>query len=66
MSLSSKFFKVGFHTETRTFFYKRGSVTVETIRLVEETIQIHDDDADLTETLDAKPTHSAGANYEGQ
>lgn len=59
-------FKVGFHTERQTFFYKRGPVTIETIRLVEETIQIHDDNADLSETLDAKPTHSAGANYEGQ
>ena len=63
---SLEIFKVGFHTETRTFFYRRGPVTLETIRLIEETIQIHDDNADLSETLDAKPTHSAGANYEGQ
>ena len=63
---SLEVFKVGFHTETRTFFYRRGPTALETIQLVEETIRIHDDNADLSETLDAKPTHSAGANYEGQ
>jgi len=59
-------FKVGFHIETRSFFYKRGEVAIETIQLTEDTIQIHDDGVDLSETLDTKPTHSAGANYEGQ
>ena len=59
-------FKVGFHVETRRFFYKRGEAVVETIRMVEDTIQIHNDDANLSESLDTNPTHSAGANYEGQ
>lgn len=59
-------FKVGYHIETRQFFYKRGEVSIETIRLTEDTIQVHDDDANLSESLGNKPTHSAGANYEGQ
>ena len=59
-------FKVGFHIETRSVFYKRGPAVIETVRMVEESIQVHDDGADLTESLDSEPTHSAGANYEGQ
>ena len=61
-----EFYKVGFHVESRTFFYKRGDVTLQAVRLVEESIRVRDDNAELTESLETKPTHSAGANYEGQ
>ena len=59
-------YKVGFHTESRAFFYKRGEIKLVSIQLTEDTILIHDDGADLSETFENKPTHSAGANYEGQ
>lgn len=59
-------FKVGFHVETRSFLYKRGPALIEIITLTEDTIAIQDDGKDLTESLESKPTHSAGANYEGQ
>ena len=59
-------FKVGFHVEKRALFYKSGPAVIDTIQMIEETIQVHDDGADLTESLDNEPTHSAGANYEGQ
>ena len=59
-------YKPGFHLETRSFYYKKGAIQVETVQMTEDTIEVHGDNADLQESLVDKPTHSSGANYEGQ
>ncbi|NCG22309.1 MAG: hypothetical protein GWP91_25105, partial [Rhodobacterales bacterium] len=59
-------FKPGFHSFAVSLHYKRGPITLEAITLVEETIQVQDHGENLDPTLYADPTHSAGANYEGQ
>ncbi|MBT3220639.1 MAG: carboxypeptidase regulatory-like domain-containing protein [Proteobacteria bacterium] len=59
-------FKPGFHISSTDFYFKAGSLEVEPITVVEETIQIADDGQDLDPDLYQDATHSAGANYEGQ
>ena len=59
-------FKPGFHIETRKFYFKRGTVEVDLVTLVRDTIEMADDTADLDLSELDKSTHSAGANYEGQ
>ena len=59
-------FKPGFHVFSVDFFFKAGPHTVESITVVEETIQVTDDGQDLDPELFQDATHSAGANYEGQ
>ena len=59
-------FKPGFHTEKQSFYYKRGSVALDTITLAEETIEVADDGQNLDPGLFTDRTHAAGATYEGQ
>ena len=59
-------FKVGYHIERKTFFYKRGEVALDAIMLIEDTIEVDDDGRMIDPTLYAKPTQSTGANYEGE
>lgn len=58
-------FKPGFHVQTSTFFYKRGTLDLEPLLLIEETIAIEDDQQNLAGEFEDR-THSAGATYEGQ
>lgn len=59
-------YKPGFHTRELDFFYKKGEHQVDTLMMTEDTIVVHDDDADLDPEEYEQATHSAGANYEGQ
>tara|TARA_B100001989_G_scaffold183576_1_gene133595 strand:- start:82 stop:564 length:483 start_codon:yes stop_codon:yes gene_type:complete len=59
-------YKPGFHTRETDFYYKKGELQVETLMMTEDTIVVHDDDADLDPDAYETSTHSAGANYEGQ
>lgn len=59
-------YKPGFHPENRGFYYKKGAVQVEAIVVLEDTINIEDDKADLDPSLYADRAQSDGANYEGQ
>jgi hypothetical protein len=59
-------FKPGFHTFTLQLFYKRGQVEVETVTMIEETIDVADFPENLDPALYSSPTLSAGATYEGQ
>lgn len=59
-------FKPGFHLKTVSVTYKKGVVEMEPLTLVEETIEIADDGAELDPDLYENATHSSGANYEGQ
>ena len=47
-------------------YYKKGGITMDPITLTEETIKIQDQAENLDPGLYSDPTHSAGANYEGQ
>lgn len=59
-------FKPGFHTHEVKFFYKRGTVVVDTITLKEDTLEVADDGQSLDPGLFGDRTHAAGATYEGQ
>lgn len=59
-------FKPGFHVEKRNFFYKSGPVSVDTITLAEETVQIAPDTENIDPGLFNDKTHGSGATYEGQ
>lgn len=59
-------FKPGFHTFTSTFFFKKGELVVDTVTMVEETIDTQDFPENLDPALYSRPTQAAGANYEGQ
>lgn len=58
--------KVGFHTYSKPLPYKRGSLLVEPVMMVEHTIDITDLPENLDPGLYTSPTQSAGATYEGQ
>lgn len=58
-------FKVGFHAQQATFYYKKGEVVLPDIVLVEETIEVEDAPENIDPASEAT-THAAGANYEGQ
>jgi hypothetical protein len=59
-------FKPGFHTYAAQFYFKKGQLTVDTVTMVEETIELQDLPENLDPALYSRPTHAAGANYEGQ
>ena len=59
-------YKPGYHPENRGFHYKKGAIQVESIVVLEDTIHIDDDDANLDPSLYADRAQSDGANYEGQ
>ena len=59
-------FKPGFHIKTRDFYFKRGAVLLEHLTLLEETLRVKDDERNLDPEIFHDPTHSSGANYEGQ
>ncbi len=59
-------YKPGFHTFTLSIYYKKGEVMLEPVTLAEDTVDIQDIPANLDPGAYGDPTHSAGANYEGQ
>lgn len=59
-------FKAGFHTFQVPVPYKRGELEVETVTMIEETIDVQDFPENLDPALYSKATQSAGATYEGQ
>lgn len=59
-------YKPGFHPFTLSIYYKKGEVELETVTLAEDTIDVQDIPANLDPGAYGDPTHSAGANYEGQ
>ena len=66
MQYNLEVFKVGFHTYTESLAYKRGPLEVETVTMVEETIDVSDMPENLDPALFSAPTQSSGATYEGQ
>ncbi|MEZ4319006.1 MAG: carboxypeptidase-like regulatory domain-containing protein [Myxococcota bacterium] len=59
-------FRPGYHTTSTKFFYKSGPFEVETLTLAEESINVPDGGENLDPDIYRDPTHTAGANYEGQ
>ena len=59
-------FRPGFHALEVEFFYRAGPVEVETIALLEETIDVQDHGEALDPELYVSPSQSTGAAYEGQ
>lgn len=59
-------FKPGFHTQSFAVEYKRGTLEIPPVTLVEETIEVEDTGENIDPGLFKDPTHSSGAAYEGQ
>lgn len=58
--------KPGYHPLHLDVEYRRGRVVMEPLVLVEDTIHLEDHGESLDPALYQRPTHAAGANYEGQ
>jgi len=59
-------FKPGYHDYETEMYYKRGPLQVDTVTMIEETIDVSDFPENLDPALYSRPTNSAGATYEGQ
>lgn len=59
-------FKPGFSIEQREFYYKSGAHLVGAIPLTPEVLRVQDDGENLVPSLQAEPTNTGGATYEGQ
>jgi hypothetical protein len=60
------FFKVGFHEETQTFFYKRGELVIEPVTLKEDTIKIDPSSDNIDPATYPSRQQDAGGSYEGE
>ena len=59
-------FKVGYHTYRGSVPYRRGAHEVETVTMVEETIDVSEFPVNLDPDLYSRPTNSSATSYEGQ
>jgi hypothetical protein len=59
-------FKPGYHAFTVGVTYRHGPHLVETVTMVEETIDVTDFPENIDPALYSSPTQSSGATYEGQ
>lgn len=59
-------FKAGYHAFTLPVQYKHGALEVDTVTMVEETIDVRDLAENLDPALYSVQTQSSGATYEGQ
>ncbi len=59
-------FKPGFSIQQLEFYYKSGAYSVGPLELIEEVLRVQDDGENLVPSLQAEPTLSGGAAYEGQ
>jgi len=59
-------FRPGYHTATQQLHFVRGLLEVQALTLAEESIQVPDAGENLDPEIYRDPTHTAGANYEGQ
>lgn len=58
-------YKPGYHLAKSTFFYDRGAIEVQAVKLVEDTLEVQGDDATLDPAAYDQRTQSSGATYEG-
>lgn len=59
-------FKPGYHVQNYSFYYAKGTITLDRFTMVEETIDIEDSNENLDPELYDGATTSIGATYEGQ
>ncbi len=59
-------FKPGYHTYASKVPYRKGVLVLETVTMIEETIDLADLPENLDPALYKTQTQSSGANYEGQ
>ena len=59
-------FKPGFHTYSVQVAYRKGELVVDTVTMVEDSIDVKDLPENLDPALYKTQTQSSGANYEGQ
>ena len=59
-------FRPGFHVTEYSLYYKRGQFSVETLTLVEDSIQIQPSELSIDPAEYPERSHSSGSTYEGE
>ncbi len=62
----AEIFKVGFHAETTSFFFKRGELVLEPVTLTEDTIRVDTSSVDIDPDKYPDRAQDAGGSYEGE
>ena len=60
------YFKVGFHPEKQTFYYKHGDFALEAVTLSEDTIRVESAAVDIDPAAFPDRQASSGGSYEGE
>lgn len=58
--------KPGYHKTIQQFYFRRGSLSLEAMTLLEDTIEVGPSEGDLDPGSYRDRTHSDGSNYEGE
>ncbi len=58
--------KPGYHASTSQFYFKRGTLTLDTITLLEDTIEVSPSEGDLDPNQHPDRSQSEGSTYEGE
>lgn len=62
----AEFFKVGYHAETTSFYFKRGEMVLEPVTLTEDTIRVDNSTVDIDPERYPDRAQDAGGSYEGE
>lgn len=63
---SIEYFKVGYHTQKATFYYKNGELTLDPVSLVEDTVRVDAAGAPFDPGAYPDRGQEAGGSYEGE
>ena len=63
---SIEYFKVGFHPETATFYFKRGELILEPVTLKQDTIKVDHSTDNIDASLYPDRAQTSGGSYEGE
>ena len=61
-----EFFKVGYHPQQQTFYYKRGEHPLEPVTLTEDTVRVETSIVDIDPAKFPDRQQAAGGSYEGE
>lgn len=61
-----EYFKVGFHPEKATFYFKNGELTLDPVALTEDTIRVTDAGGQFDPAATPDRGQDAGGSYEGE
>ena len=61
-----EYFKVGFHPQKATFYFKNGELTLEPVTLAEDTVRVAPSDTAFDPGAHPNRGQEAGGSYEGE